>query len=69
MTKQISKKVPSAEKARPLTAGKSRSSGTENSAKKRGFSASAPSANVGGVNTKSNSFEKKAGTSAKKAAS
>ena len=69
MTKQISKKVPSAEKARPLTAGKSRSSGTENSAKKRGSSASAPSANVGGVNTKSNSFEKKAGTSAKKAAS
>ena len=69
MTKQINKKVPSAEKARPLTAGKSRSSGTENSAKKRGSSASAPSANVGGVNTKSNSFEKKAGTSAKKAAS
>ncbi len=69
MTKQVNKKVPSAEKARPLTAGKSRSSGTENSAKKRGSSASAPSANVGGVNTKSNSFEKKTGTSAKKAAS
>ena len=69
MTKQISKKVPSAEKARPLTAGKSRSSGTEKSAKKRGSSASDSSVNVGGVNTKSNSFEKKAGTSAKKAAS
>lgn len=69
MTKQISKKVPSAEKARPLTAGKSRSSGTEKSAKKRGSSASDPSVNVGGVNTKSNPFEKKAGTSAKKAAS
>ena len=69
MTKQISKKVPSAEKARPLTAGKSRSSGTEKSAKKRGSSASDSSVNVGGVNTKSNSFEKKAGTSAKKATS
>ena len=69
MTKQNNKKVPSAEKAKAASVGKSRSSGTENSAKKRGSSASAPSANVGGVNTKSNSFEKKAGTSAKKAAS
>lgn len=69
MTKQNNKKVPSAEKAKAASVGKSHSSGTENSAKKRGSSASAPSANVGGVNTKSNSFEKKAGTSAKKAAS
>lgn len=69
MTKQNNKKVPSAEKAKAASVGKSRSSGTENSAKKRGSSASAPSANVGGVNTKSNSFEKKAGTSAKKTAS
>lgn len=69
MTKQNNKKVPSAEKAKAASVGKSRSSGTENSAKKRGSSASAPSANVGGVNTKSNSFEKKTGTSAKKAAS
>lgn len=68
MTKQNNKKVPSAEKAKAASVGKSRSSGTEKSAKKRGSSASAPSANVGGVNTKSNSFEKKAGTSAKKAA-
>ena len=66
MTKQNNKKVPSAEKAKAASVGKSRSSGTENSVGKRSPAAGAFANGGGAAGARSNSQAKKNGTAAKK---